>query len=598
MMPSNDVIAGFVWALVLLVVFLRLSYNPLNPRTNNKLVSWVNGLGESWDDKRARILLLIIFAVALLVRVWQFGHIPAGFNQDGAMAAVDAKALADYGTDRYGMKWPVQFTAWGYGQMSVLLSYLMIPFIKIAGLSEFTARLPMLLLSMAGLAALYAFIKDTLGRTSALIVLFLAAINPWHIMQSRWAIDCNAFPHFFIIGCYLLNRGQSNIRYLYLSMVSFALCMYCYGISFFTVPLFLFVVAAYTLIANIFRIKDILISIGVYVFFAWPVWLVMIVNFLRIPTIQTPIFTIAFFPDSVRSGDILFFSQRPFAQLHDNVNALLNTSILQRPDLPWNALDSYGTQYLFALPLVLLGVFAASPLFREKFIDEVGTSRPSMRKLGVIMILCGLGIGLWTGLVINSVNVNRINIIYYFLIILAGLGVTQLFRWFKPAFIFTTLLYTLSFGLFCNHYFNVWSKEIGAYFFAGMGEALHEAAKIDTPRYYVTVNSQYTGAKNVSEILTLFHHKVDAKYYQGENFSSSDDRLSADTVAGNKYQMPYQERYVYISPEQFSINTSERAVYIVTQSEMAYFSPVYFDITPMHGFALVVPKGMAIAQHH
>lgn len=28
--------------------------------------------------------------------------IPDGMNQDGAMAAVDAKALADHGTDRYG----------------------------------------------------------------------------------------------------------------------------------------------------------------------------------------------------------------------------------------------------------------------------------------------------------------------------------------------------------------------------------------------------------------------------------------------------------------------------------------------------------------
>ena len=50
-----------------------------------------------------------------------------GLEIDGAMAAVDAKALAYYGTDRFGMKYPVHLTAWGFGQMSALLSYLMVP---------------------------------------------------------------------------------------------------------------------------------------------------------------------------------------------------------------------------------------------------------------------------------------------------------------------------------------------------------------------------------------------------------------------------------------------------------------------------------------
>lgn len=77
------------------------------------------------------ILLGIIVLVALFIRIYKFGSVPGGFNQDGAMAAVDGKALADYGTDRYGMKLPVHLTAWGYGQMSALLSYLMVPFIKL-----------------------------------------------------------------------------------------------------------------------------------------------------------------------------------------------------------------------------------------------------------------------------------------------------------------------------------------------------------------------------------------------------------------------------------------------------------------------------------
>ena len=91
------------------------------------------------------LLLLLFFALtALLVRTYKFGRIPGGFNQDGAMAAIDALALADHGTDHYGMSFPVHLTAWGYGQMSALLSYLMVPFIKLMGLSPVSAGCPSL----------------------------------------------------------------------------------------------------------------------------------------------------------------------------------------------------------------------------------------------------------------------------------------------------------------------------------------------------------------------------------------------------------------------------------------------------------------------
>ena len=87
--------------------------------------------------------LLLIYSV-IVIRCIGLGSIPGGFNQDGAMGAVDALSLATYGTDRFGTHLPAHFQAWGYGQMSVLLSYLTVPFIKLWGLTELTARLPMM----------------------------------------------------------------------------------------------------------------------------------------------------------------------------------------------------------------------------------------------------------------------------------------------------------------------------------------------------------------------------------------------------------------------------------------------------------------------
>lgn len=587
-MIFETIFIGFTFATVIFALTVRLTYQPIHPHPSNKLkFSFFSSISNWSSINYNNLFLTIIGIVAIAVRSWDFGVIPGGFNQDGAMAAVDAKALADYGTDRLGMSLPVHFTAWGYGQMSVLLSYLMVPFIKIGGLNEVTARLPLLIISLFGLLALYGFIKDSFDRTTALVVLFLAAINPWHIMQSRWALDCNLFPHFFIIGCYFLNKGKDRRYNLYISMLAFSLCMYSYGIAFLTVPIFLFSVALYALMRRIFHFKDIIISIFIYSFLSAPIWLVMIINYLKLPTIQFLSITMPFFSESVRSGDILFFSSDLWTQLGTNYNSLLNTVILQNPDAPWNALDKFGTQYLFSLPFVALGL---AYLITKVMFNQNESNINSTIKFGPFIILVGLGIGLWTGIVIASVNVNRINIIYYFMIIFAGLGLTLTLRWFRSGFIISGLIYVSFFCLFCNYYFNIWSKEIGKYFFEGMGKALQQANKINPPRYYITVNSQYNGSKNVSEILTLFHHKVDARYFQGKSTLQSNENIGLATPSLSQSEIPYLQRYRYINPGDMIIDAEENAVYVVNSQEKRFFDENRFTFIDFDGFTLITPQ--------
>jgi 4-amino-4-deoxy-L-arabinose transferase-like glycosyltransferase len=179
------------------------------------------------------------------IRVWKFGSIPGGINQDGAMAAVDGLALSQYGTDRFGTWLPAHLEAWGYGQMSSLLSYFIAIFIKLFGFSVFTVRLPQLLISIIGAVFFYLFMKDIFGEKIGMIAAFMIALNPWHFLQSRWALDCNLLPHLFIIAIYFLNKGLNKRRYFYISMLVFGLCMYTYGITIYTIPVFLLIYCMY-----------------------------------------------------------------------------------------------------------------------------------------------------------------------------------------------------------------------------------------------------------------------------------------------------------------------------------------------------------------
>ena len=267
------------------------------------------------NKKTYYILVGAILLLAVFIRVWKFGAVPAGANQDEAMAAVDGNALANHGTDRFGMSLPVYFTAWGYGQMSVLLSYCMIPFIKIFGLSVVTARLPMLLASLAGVWALFRFAEKLFGRGAAIAALLFVAIDPWQIMQSRWALDCNMLPHFLLFSVYFLYRGLHKKPYLYVSMLFFALTMYTYGIAFYSIPLLLAALCLYLVAKKLVRPREAWLCALVYFFFAWPIFAVVIINYFKLPTLQAGPLTMANFPASIRMDDLLIFSKDFFDQL-------------------------------------------------------------------------------------------------------------------------------------------------------------------------------------------------------------------------------------------------------------------------------------------
>ncbi len=51
-------------------------------------------------------VLVVIFVAAVLVRVWAFGSIPGGMNQDEASTAYDAYALLHYGIDLLAPRHP------------------------------------------------------------------------------------------------------------------------------------------------------------------------------------------------------------------------------------------------------------------------------------------------------------------------------------------------------------------------------------------------------------------------------------------------------------------------------------------------------------
>lgn len=510
---------------------------------------------------------VIILLVASAVRMYRFGAVPAGILGDEAMSAINAKALADWGVDIYGTSYPVHLNAWGYGQQSALLAYMMIPFIKLFGLNSIAIRIPLLITSMLGLIVLYFFCRSVFGSRTALVVFACAAISPWHIMQSRWALDCNLYPHFFLFGVLFLNWSlKHRFRKLLLSvsMLMFGLCMYCYGISIYTLPLFLILTCVYLLLKKKVRISEALLALAVWLAVSWPFITVMAINFFGWDTLEIGPFTLQYFADSVRSNDILFFSDNIGTQFIYNLKSILSIVFLQSDPLPWNNIEIYGSIYKFSMPLVLLGL---------------GWTISQLRKnTGAVLIFFMWLTGLWCGICTNGINTNRINIIFYPQLILWGLGAAILLKNLKKLPFKATFagVYLVVFILFSRCYFDPYNEHtllMDRHSSTDFIQALESIKNSDAEKIYITESPIGT---DVSFALTLFYHQLDAPYYLGE--------MKIDGL------LPFAQRYTFSYIKNLKIDENEDAVYLVTGDDLKYFTSDLYDIEQFGQYYFVLDR--------
>ena len=388
--------------------------------------------------KKQNLLILIIIAFAIIIRIIGWPNRIDALNCDEAMMAINAKSIAQTGNDMYGTRLPVYFEAWLLAGQSAMPTYLVSLFIKVLGFNMFAIRLPILIVSIISIFITYLLTKEIFGEKTGIIALFLISICPWHILQSQWNLDCNLFPHIILIASYLLVKGilRNKNPYIYLSMIFFGLSMYCYGIALYFVPLFLLILGIYCLIKKHITIQ-LMINAGIlYVIISLPIFIMTFINIFKLSSTQVMGFTIQRFYYNTRSNDMLIFSKDIINQFKLNISSLFKTVIIQNDELEWNSIKGFGTIYLFSIMFEILGILF---LIKEK----------KETKLNKI-ILIWIAISLIIGILINKININRLNIIWYPLLIVTSYGIYKFITW-KKHFIFKFIIigiYIITFIMF------------------------------------------------------------------------------------------------------------------------------------------------------
>lgn len=156
----------------------------------------------SFDKK-----LLLIFLLALILRFYNLGSVPAGFHNDEVDVGYVGKFLILHGRDPAGNILPLAFNKYGDFRPTGLF-YLAGISQLIFGSNEFAVRFPTALFGALTVFPLFFLARELFGvgakselpETAAYFVAFFLAILPWHIVLSRAG-------HEVIVGYFLIIWG-------------------------------------------------------------------------------------------------------------------------------------------------------------------------------------------------------------------------------------------------------------------------------------------------------------------------------------------------------------------------------------------------------
>ncbi|HQT93254.1 MAG: hypothetical protein B7Z68_02900 [Acidobacteria bacterium 21-70-11] len=150
------------------------------------------------------VLFLVIAALALFVRVYRIGEIPAGIYVDETNGGLDAlQILEGNGETPFGTGW--YGTPTGY-------EYYMAGVFKLLGATWAGLKAASIIPAFLTVLAMYPLGRLLFGRLGGLGAMAFLAFSRWHMTMSRWGWNEVTPPLFQVVATFLLLRGLRDRR--------------------------------------------------------------------------------------------------------------------------------------------------------------------------------------------------------------------------------------------------------------------------------------------------------------------------------------------------------------------------------------------------
>ncbi len=161
-------------------------------------------------NKSILIILAVLLCVSAMLRLYELGKFPVGFQIDEASLGYNAYSLLQTGKSDEGKFLPLYVDIFGDNRPSGYHFLAIVP-VAIFGLSEFSTRLPG---AVFGLLSIIPFYFLTLylskDRKVALVSALFLSIAPWHTVLSRASAETVVALFLIIAGFYFLLKSLGN----------------------------------------------------------------------------------------------------------------------------------------------------------------------------------------------------------------------------------------------------------------------------------------------------------------------------------------------------------------------------------------------------
>lgn len=444
---------------------------------------------DTWIETHKKIILGTILLVGILARIIGLGSIPQGLHIDEAGMAYDASCIWKYGTDRYGNSYPLYFTNFGQGQ-SALSTYLVSPFVGIFGINAWSVRLPIVFISIMAMVAMYVVVTKWKNTKMALLLLFLMATCPWHIMQARWGLDCNLLSSMLVFSILALSKAKRPLGYVGAGIV-IGLTLYTYVLSYVIVPIFLGLTILYLLWIRKITWKNVIL-LGIPIFLlALPLMYMLLLNNHILPKVDFPIVSIPELP-IYRGGEL---GWNNIQKNWFNLPIILFFG----DDMMYNVPEGFGSLYIISIPFAIIGLVEA--------VIKTGKSiRNKQMEFSSIMLFQWIATYVCM-LLIAEPKINKANAIFIPMLYFTMLGIFYFAKELPSFLLATVLVYIVHFAIFEQYYFTDFKNNTDLIYDAYFDDSITEITK------YVNQEEKYQNKKIHFELRTW-----NSGYYKKEPY--------------------------------------------------------------------------------
>ena len=350
--------------------------------------------------------LVFVFAVAFFLRLFYIGNIPGNraLYADELFSGYESWSLLHFGYDYLGYHFPVYLPVWG-GGMSIMQALWQMPFILIFGLNSFALRLPAGILGCITVYCFYYICKKIKGEEFAIFAAFILAVMPWHIMQSRWGLDCNYFVGFITISIALLIKATENNRFISLALGFVGLTLYTYALPWAVMPLFVVGSFVYLLFQKKIEFnRHLIIGIVVLAVIATPLMIFLLVNYDIIPEIKTGIIS---FPrlSHFRSDELSLSPKAMLKRFYDSLIMFVSQDDGRVSDVT----PMFGLYYKFSNCFILIGIVACIIDFYNSCKKKVMDNSAFF----LILFVCAVILSGITEIFFSRINIIHIPMTYF-----------------------------------------------------------------------------------------------------------------------------------------------------------------------------------------